>query len=301
MMHNKYLILPALLALSLLGGCSDFGSMFNSGMTDTGDEEFAILLMRFNDPANHMQQAQYYKDQTEADAHWQGLFILTSGGGSSLYWGKYLSVDRAKNNLQTAKAWKSKKNHSPYTGANVVPLPGNDIGPAEWNLRNLKCMYSVQVAIYYNVPEANYYGRRKDAVEICRRLRQAGEEAYFFHDASQSSVWIGSFGKDAIKDTARPAKVPPGANPHDVFQAFETVQVIVDPKMKDILARHQVLIVNGGTEKMHVRNPDTHAPMTVKTPTRAYKIDQEDRRGLGDSGVGSRQFPTDPSRREGRP
>ena len=68
----------------LLTGC---GSLPGTGGGATGEDEFTIRLMTVN-TADHVQRAQMYKDRTEQETGWQGLYVLVKGDYSELYWGK---------------------------------------------------------------------------------------------------------------------------------------------------------------------------------------------------------------------
>ena len=130
---------------------------------------------------------------------WDGVFVINKAAQSELYWGRYRSGEQARKNLATAKAHRAETGIKPFGKATVVTLPGKDIGPPEWNLRNCPAAYTLLVAVFTNDPARNYIGRRKFAVDYCRRVREGGYEGYFYHGPVVSHVTIGAFGESAVE------------------------------------------------------------------------------------------------------
>ncbi len=198
---------------------------------------FSILLYILSDATNHAYEAQRYKRNTEKDAGWQGLFVVSKVDHSELYWGQYASPEDAAENLAKAKAYVAPAGIKLYAKALIVPLPESKVGPGppEWDLNKVQGEYTVVVAVFYNVPEADYHRRKEDAVDYCRELRQRGEEAYYHHGIKQSKVTVGLFDKS------------------------------VDPRVEEIIQRFQYLAVNGYEERRSVVNPETRNVSKVST------------------------------------
>jgi hypothetical protein len=213
----------------------------------TSDEvQYTILLQTF-DGGSHIEQSNYYLTQTQKLARWKDLFLVHKEGHSELYRGKYKTQASAIKDLKEAKEYRSPANIVVYPQAIVLPLPGKEVGPPEWNLKNAEGDYTVVVANFYDVPEGGYYGRKQHAVEYCRQLREQGELAFYHHGASQSAVSVGLFSEaeaDALKKS-RPS-----------------------PKIQNIIDRYKYLAVNGYSEKHWDKNPRTG--QLEKMPSKPY-------------------------------
>ena len=224
-------------------GCGPGGGqpLFQLGPNPEAMEEYTILLSTMTGP-QHVQQAKYYREQTDKDTHWPGLFVVHKDEHSELFWGKYASHADARKDLKKAKDYRTAIGIPVYAQAMIVPLPGKGFGPPEWDLLNAKGEYTVVVAVFYDVPQAKYYGRKNHAVVYCRQLREKGEEAYYHHGPSQSSVTIGLFPASAVQ----------------MVEQKETVRpVIVEPRIEAIVAKYPKAAVNGYAERQAVIDPVT--------------------------------------------
>ena len=245
----------ALAAASILGGCQQQGdgqapawsplkrsAAGSPGGAKEVKEGYGVLLQVFTNPASHAEDANYYKTQTERLAKWEGLFIVTKGDHSELYWGRFPTMEAAAETLKTAKAYRSPAGIAVYPQALVVPLGGEDVGPAEWNLSSAPGDYTVVVAVFYDLREAKYFGRKQNAVEYCRQLRDQGHDAYYHHGPSQSTVSVGAFPASAVKKVV----------------TEEAVRLdILDPRVDLIVKQFKQLAVNGYSEKRTVVDPAT--------------------------------------------
>jgi len=200
-------------------GCDKAGmsSIFHRpGRLRPGQQaRFTILLKVFSNPITHAEEAKYYKSQTERLTGWQGMYVESKADHSELYWGKYASQKDASRNLKKAKSYRAPAGVAIYAQAMILPLGEKDFGPPEWDLRNAGGAYTVVVAVFYDVPEADYFGRKEHAVEYCRQLRQKGEQAYYYHGPARSTVAVGSFSEAAVEmvrdgDAERPIVRDPG-------------------------------------------------------------------------------------------
>ena len=82
--------------------------------------------------------------------------------------------------------------------ARKVPAPSPDVGDPQWDLRQAKDVYTLQVAVYFN--DDQLHNRKLAAVEKVRQLRAKGLEAYYYHGQVRSIVTVGIFGEDAVLD-----------------------------------------------------------------------------------------------------
>ena len=274
---SSWLIFAAAVAAGL-GGCdqAEVNALLSSKSAHN-EGEYTILLYVLKS-ADHVERIKDFKTQTEKDTKWKSLFVVHKAGHSELYWGKYATLRQAQKDLKKAKAYRTAVGIPAYAKSMVMPLPGKDIGPPEWNLLNAKGAYTVVVAVFYNVPEANYYGRKQNAVAYCRQLREKGEEAYYHHGISQSTVSIGTFPESAVRMVTRRGVSRPE---------------IQDPRVEAIRRRFKYIAVNGWSQKETVINPktgraewDTAKPRLYRIPRRkeGHQADALDRVGNSQPG-----------------
>lgn len=231
------------------------------------ENEYTLLLKMWNGP-DHINIADLYLRRTKQYTHWQGLYVVNKDNSSALYWGQYRSRQDAMKNLHTAKQYVAPATKEQiFRMAAVVPLPGKDIGPDEWNLKNARGEYTVLVAIFQNIPDRNYYGRKTRAVELCKKLRAQGREAYFMHDITRSGVTIGMFPAAAV-ETKRVARKHPETG--DTY--FEDYRVVVDPDMKAIIKANPELLYCGNTMIRTAVDPQTGKAVRRASPSVAFPV-----------------------------
>ena len=220
-----------------------------AGCAEQTDDEYSIRLTVVATP-DHVQRVESYKEHTEQEAGWTGLFVLVKGNFSELYWGKYSSKQAAQGDLERAKNFRTHLGIQAFPKAMILPIPGSDTGPAEMNLGNAKGVYTVLIATFHDVPE-----RRKFAVENCKDLRAKGEEAYFYHTAVESIVTIGTFDASSIKKV----RVGPTTN-----------MVINSKRIEQVLKQHPLMAENG--RSMRVLVPDILSRKAVWVDKPSYVI-----------------------------
>ena len=86
----------------------------------------------------------------------------------------------------------------PFFSARPIQQPTADVGPAEWDLRNAKGVYTLNVGVTYNTPTLHNF--KEAAVEWVKALREEGYQAYYYHapDGMKTSICVGTFGDDAL-------------------------------------------------------------------------------------------------------
>ena len=247
----------ALVAAGVLAlqGCDSAGGLNDEG-TDFGAGKYTILLSTMSGPS-HAARIATYRDIVRKHTQWpeSDLTVLQKGqDASALYYGTYDSFDQARARLSQIRDMKNPQGGKPFAAAIIVPLPGRDFGPKEWNLANVKTgAYTLCVGQWVDDPKVSFFQRREAAVKHCKELRAEGHEAYFYHGDSDSLVTVGIFGPKAVKmvrtgDTLRPQ--------------------IVDPKARRMMEsdnpKLRYLLLNGWQTKVsRVQvDPDTGRPVT---------------------------------------
>ena len=240
--------------------------IFSAHRTSGSDKDgnYTILLhMSRGEGGQHIKRAKYYKTNTEKHAGWKYLFVVHRADHSLLYWGRYKALEDARPNLRKAKAYRTPAGIAVYAQAMIVPVPGTeDLGPPEWNLANVTqpYVYTVMRAVFYDVPEANYIGRRRFAVDYCKQLRRQNVEAYYKHDPAQSIVTIGRFGPSAVVEIKRGKK---------------TERVVRDGRIKAVFKRFPHLAVNGRQKMLQMVNAKTGKKQQVPASTYLMEIPRE--------------------------
>ena len=124
-----------------------------------------------------------------------------------LYYGKY----KRRTNKKTQKRSMPKKmrqdlnqmrelvdetGYRYFMMAIAVRYPVRDAGKTEWALRQVRGVYTLQVAVFS--PTDDFIEYKKGAVAFCALLRKRGYEAYYHHTEVSSMVTVGVFGADAV-------------------------------------------------------------------------------------------------------
>jgi hypothetical protein len=239
MNRTHFIYIAAALLAGASAGCTSLQS----------DDEYSIRLMVVATP-DHVQRVQAYKERAQQETGWMGMYVLVKSDFSELYWGKYPTKEAAEGDLRRAKNFRTHVGIQAFPAADIVPIPGSDIGPPEMNLTNAKGVYTVLIATFHDVPD-----RRQYAVDNCKDLRQKGEQAYYYHTSTQSIVTIGAFDASAIKE---------------VRNGATTTTEVSSEAIQQILRHHPLLAENGYSVKVVV--PDIISHKAVKVDKHSYVI-----------------------------
>lgn len=221
----------------------------DSGAVEDGD--FTILLFVCRGAGfGHAEQAKRYKDHTEKHAGWKDLFVVHKEDHSLLFWGKYPTIEDAQKNLKAAKKYETPLKIKVFAKAIVVPVPGMEKkGPPEWDLDKTdpNWVYTVLIAEFHDVPEADYKGRRDFAVMYCKQLREEGRQAFYRHGEISSVVTVGLFKASAVTDKLVPQKT--GRD--------KLVRTLHDPNITKLINAFPKLAVNGREKRVVIIDPET--------------------------------------------
>lgn len=132
---------------------------------------------------------------------------------TDIFYGFYKSIDRNTREGQFAQADRAfvanltdADGEHPLNACIFMQLqPPDPVTPPEWNIVNKdankpdsdpgKAFWSVEIAAYRGSPE-----RKQKAVDCVKAARQMGIEAFYFHGKTTSSVCIGAWPRDAVKE-----------------------------------------------------------------------------------------------------
>jgi len=93
-----------------------------------------------------------------------------------------------------------------------IPQP-DPPAPEDWNLINSGCAYTFEMAVFFNVPEKNYFNRKADAVQAVKNLRSEGKQAYFLHGPQASWVYVECLAPTIFRRTEINGKIVSSLDP----------------------------------------------------------------------------------------
>lgn len=189
-----------LLASSAIAADSDSKS---KAFVPPADAQWTIVCQVFTD-SNHQAEATQAKELWIQQTGLPGFYVIHKQDQSTLYYGYYRSIDDAHDRKESDRA-QADRHHleeltdsngtHPFVGSVFVELvPKDPPAPPEWNLVNAKGYWSLQVAVYEDDPR-----RKQAAVDSVKDMRAHGIEAYYYHGDTASSVCIGTWPKEAVK------------------------------------------------------------------------------------------------------
>jgi hypothetical protein len=215
---------------------------------DDDGNKFTILLYLHQDPS-HVKAAMQHKIDAEQHTGWDDIYVVHKDGHSELFMGRYKTREDAQKALKKVHAFAYEKRPI-YGKAIIARIPGQDTTPTTFDLRNAPTgkKYSVQVAVFYDIPQKNYLGHQQRAIDLCQRLRNRGDEAYYYLTPDRSCVTLGSFPPEAI-ETKRVKKIHPKTG----GSYREDKNYIKSKEMQAILDDNPYLLVCGNNEIRYVR------------------------------------------------
>jgi hypothetical protein len=236
----------------------------------------------------------------------RGWYVLHLDDHSSLMYGYYKTMDESaiKSDRAAIEKLTDSLGNRLFPTSIVMPIDAPDpTAPAEWNLANLRQdsadvshFWSLQVVAYKDSPE-----RKSAAVETVKAWRAQGVEAYYYHGPSVSSVCVGCWPMNAVRESQMPlqgaaaddrimmapARVvrdpgqDKGAIPDNMLRQYHQKDVtvkqpelqVVDPKMRKAMADYPQHFVNGAPESTQVNGKVVpKSSFLVEVPARQSSI-----------------------------
>jgi hypothetical protein len=291
----KLWILTAVLAL---------GNLAFAEALPPKDAHYTLLCKAYTSPA-HRQESRQAKDYWTNKTGLQDFYVVHGDNESTLYFGYYRSYNdpRDKEESRRAQADRAKLDAlTDTTGLKPFPVcifmelvaPDPQANP-EWNLANARGYWSLQIAAYKDSPQ-----RKQAAVDSVIEARKQGIEAYYFHGPSTSSVCIGCWPREAVKEqesdaastigpqdavlvTPRPIPgVGPGLLTKDGARVKTMMPKIepIDPTMIKAMQTYPYHQLNG-MEMVHKEKDRNGTPVDVRAESFLVLVPQNDNRGQG--------------------
>ena len=195
------------------------------GGTSAARRGWAVMLERFTAP-QHATMATARRDQLEAALGRSDLQVRTTSSGSAILLGSYASASdpAAQRDLRWAQGLVV-GNGRPYQRAFLAPpeVGGSGAQP-EFNLASAKArhgksaIYTLQIGVW-ELPDRERAKREAEREVI--RLRQEGQQAFYYHGRQRSMVTIGVFRAsdyDAVTGAIDPSvRAAQAAFPHNLL------------------------------------------------------------------------------------
>lgn len=161
-------------------------------VTDPDSAQYTILCRTLDDRMHDMTSK-----KVKALLLKNGLkhgYIVHREKESALYYGLYADRGVAERDLKKIVEL-TDSGRKPFAQATVTELnPADPPAPKEWDLRNSKGYWSLQIAAFQDHPN-----RKQAAVEAVQELRAKNVPAFFFHGPTISSVCIGAWPRQALR------------------------------------------------------------------------------------------------------
>ena len=195
---------------------ADVGSGFP---TVPDGAQYTLYCMSISTPT-HVADANRVRDALVRRTHSKDWYVLHTESDSKIYYGFYKTYDndqmpeekaRAQKDRETIKDMKDDNGDKPFEQCAFEELASSDpSAPPEWELTHATGYWALQIAAYRGSPE-----RKKYAVDAVREARAKGVPAYYYHGPAVSSVLIGTWPREAVKEqdkneakTDEPGTVP---------------------------------------------------------------------------------------------
>lgn len=256
------------------------------------DARYTICCRVFGG-AGHVVTAKRFRGEVVKMTGKRDFFLIHGENESTLYYGYYRTFGSADGS-EGEQAQRDRKMLAAMTDANgerifpaclFLELPSPDPGgPPEWNLANTsaRMYWSLQIGAYKDSPD-----RKRAAVEAVKEARAQGIEAYYYHGDNVSSVCVGAWPAEAVKqqETAEASNsnpngvvvVVPGDHPDMAIPQYtadgKPIRVlkpkveVMDPAMLATIRRYPVHSVNGMETHRKGIDPATQREVDVPDPS----------------------------------
>lgn len=241
----------------------------------------------------HVEQANAFKGELLKLTKMSDWYVIHSEDESTIYYGYYRSIDDPKDKKETERAKRDlakindlvdPQSNKIFRYCFFVPITAPDpTAPPEWDLRNASGYWSVEIGVYKDSP-----ARKQAAVDAVRDARKAGIEAYYYHGPTASSVCIGSWPREAIREQDEQTGIAHDPN-QDVLvlpqpiAGMEHVEIrnregqrvralapkteIVDPSLTATLAKYPTHALNGAEVIQKAKDSVTGEMKETKDPS----------------------------------
>lgn len=231
------------------------GAAKSDGPVPPADAQWTIMCDSVEGPS-HVESAALLKQRLIQLSGMRDWYVVHGEKESTLYYGYYARLDKkADQDRARIAALTDRLGNRLVRGGVLVPVSEPDPqAPPEWNLLN------TPKNAYWTIEIATFLGdskRKQAAVQAVRELREKGEQAYFYHGPTASSVCIGAWPREALQEQGtgvdKNGQMRDDAYAHDPTQPLLVFDDVAPPN----LAKRIV-------------EPGTNKPMLVMAMKRQY-------------------------------
>ncbi|MBN1764726.1 MAG: hypothetical protein JW860_05665 [Sedimentisphaerales bacterium] len=216
-----------------------------------------ILLAQYNQP-NSISMAQRLQKRARQLLKTNDIWLSNDDLGLAVNYGHFNSENQAQEKLDWIRTIYKDFQAGPWQFAYIKEIPEPDPpAPEEWNLINNYCDYTLEVDTYFDLPEQNYYDRKKDALRAVQKLRQDGVPAFFVHGQKESRVYIGCLQHSDVQNTIE--------NGRAITRLSTTAQELQRKHPYHFQHSAQVFIVNYDDMKNKTRIPKPSVFISLDT------------------------------------
>lgn len=255
----RYILILILMGLAgLVEAADNKGAAPAASAASSAAQTYTIFCMTFSGKG-HIEQAKSLRDKMIKSTDIKDWYVVSTTETSTLYYGYYTTIDEKKDPKEAARAQKDRKavgdiqsNGKPMFMPLLLTVEEADpAGKPEWDLRNAKGFWSLQIAAFKDDPH-----RKTSAVQAVAELRKEGVDAFFYHGPTVSSVCVGSFPESAATVTEGPDVKPSDSAvlvapsniplPDKTFRTRDGQPILVkqpkiiitDPEFKALMAKY---------------------------------------------------------------
>jgi hypothetical protein len=259
------------------------------------DAQWTIYCQAVAGP-DHVARANALKEQLIEVTHLKPWHVIHQEDQSVLYYGYYKTINdpkdkkettRAKNDRQTIADLKDAAGNKVFGAAMFVEVSAPDPqAPPQWDLRNAPGYWSVEIAMYKEHPQ-----RKQAAIDTVRDARAQGVDAYYYHGPTASSVCIGAWPKEAVREQESAAEynqdpsqdllvLPQPVTDNTEFRNRDGQKITtvapriepVDPSLIAAMDKYKERSVNGEVYMRTVEDPVTKQQQQIADPVVLVRI-----------------------------
>jgi hypothetical protein len=244
--------------------------------------------------ADHLERSRALRQLLRENTPLKDWYVVHGTDQSTLYYGFYRSVDprdpanadegaRAMRDLKSIRTMVDTRGIRLFSASLpvLIDAPDPSANPA-WDLTRSGAYWSLEIAVYRDSPD-----RKQAAVDAVREARAQGIEAYYYHGETASSVCIGAWPKQAVREidtteqnndpdaplyvTSEPLspEVAKGIEARGLKPVAPQVELL-DPTLTDTMRRFPEHAINGEVPTRRVTDPKTG--QVIMQPESSYLV-----------------------------
>jgi hypothetical protein len=216
-------ILAAVLFIS--SGCNGGGAIDNTGYgTGPGGQSpsaaakkgrFTIVLAQFVE-YDREQKAQRLQGRAKQLLNSDDVWFEFDQLRLSVNYGHFQKHKDAQKELQRTRKLYPQLGLGPknlqFCYLKEIPQP-DPPAPKDWHIFDSGCAYTLEMAVFFNIPDKNYFNRKTDAVEAVKNLRAEGKQAYYLHGPQASWVYVECLAPTIFRRTEINGKIVSSLDP----------------------------------------------------------------------------------------